>query len=231
MKIKFDRIVSIATLVASLVAIVLVLKKPAPVARPQTPAAIAANAQSFDQKIEQFEQQASQPSSAPSGGNYQSASTQSFNSQPVAAVAQSSSQPKAEVHLNSDEVGAAIAQAVGAAGAAGSGELTPNSNIGASAPTIKDQQVSFDGDTVHGQFLTEIAGKDVWITVSGHLSSKDGYAAFDPTEFKVGDMDVPISLVNPALQKKLAEQRDRLKLPDNVGGMKVENGELVLQQK
>jgi hypothetical protein len=91
--------------------------------------------------------------------------------------------------------------------------------------------VSFDGDTVHGQFLTEIAGKDVWITVSGHLSSKDGYAEFEPTEFKVGDLNVPVSLVNPALQKKLAEQRDRLKLPDNVGGMKVENGELVMQQK
>jgi hypothetical protein len=37
--------------------------------------------------------------------------------------------------------------------------------------------------------------------------------------------------VNPALQKKLAEERDRLKLPDNVGAMKVENGELVMQQK
>jgi len=230
MKIKFDRIVSIATLVASLIAIFLVLKKPAPVARPQTPAAIAANAQSFDQKMDQFERQASQPSIAPSGGNYQGASTPStpsFTSQPT-AVSPSTSQPKAEVHLNSDEVGAAIAQAIGAAG---SGELTPNSNIGESAPTIKDQQVSFDGDTVHGQFLTEIAGKDVWITVSGHLSSKDGYASFDPTEFKVGDMEVPVSMVNPALQRKLAEQRDRLKLPDNVGGMKVDNGELVLQQK
>ena len=34
-KFKLDRIISIATLVASLVAIVLVLKKPAPVAHPQ----------------------------------------------------------------------------------------------------------------------------------------------------------------------------------------------------
>jgi len=33
------------------------------------------------------------------------------------------------------------------------------------------------------------------------------------------------------LQKKLAEQHDRLKLPDGVGGMKVENGELVMTQK
>jgi hypothetical protein len=33
------------------------------------------------------------------------------------------------------------------------------------------------------------------------------------------------------LQKKLAEERDRLKLPDNVGGVKVENGQLVMKQK
>ena len=102
---------------------------------------------------------------------------------------------------------------------------------GGAAPVIKDQQVSFDGDLVHGQFLMEVAGKDVWVTVSGHLGEKDGYATFDPTEFKVGDLSVPVSLVNPTLQKKLAEQRDRLKLPDNVGAMRVENGELVMQQK
>ncbi len=222
MKIKLDRIISIATLVASLGAIVLVLKKPAPVAHPQTPAAIAANAESFGQKMEQFEQ-AAQPPAPISNGNYQATSPQgAVNSTP---------QPKAEVHLNSDEVGAALAQAVGAAGAAASGELSPNSNVGSGEPSIKDQQVSFEGDTVHGQFLTEIAGKDVWVTVSGHLSSKDGYATFEPTEFKVGDLNVPVSLVNPALQKKLAEQRDRMKLPDNVGDMKVENGQLVMQQK
>jgi len=121
-----------------------------------------------------------------------------------------------------------LAQSLGNAGAAG---LTPDSSIGAAAPTIKDQQVSFDGDLVHGQFLTEIAGKDVWVTISGHIGDKDGYATFDPTEFKVGDLSVPVSLVNPALQKKLGEQRDRLKLPDNVGDVKVEHGELVMQQK
>ena len=98
-------------------------------------------------------------------------------------------------------------------------------------PAIKDQKVSFDGDLVHGQFLTTIAGKDVWITISGHLGSKEGYATFDPTEFKVGDLNIPISLVNGPLQRKLEEQRDRLKLPNSIDGMKVDNGELVLQQK
>jgi hypothetical protein len=219
MKFKLDRIISIATLVASLVAIVLVLKRPAPVAHPQAPAAIAEHAQSFDQKMAEFQQatQQSQPSGSPDAAKPE-----------AGQAAAPAATPKAEVHLNSDEIGAVIAQSLGTAGAAG---LSPDSNIGSAAPTIKDQQVSFDGDLVHGQFLTEVAGKDVWITLSGHLGDKDGYATFDPTEFKVGDLNVPISLVNPALQKKLAEERDRLKLPDNVGGLKVANGELVMQQK
>ncbi|MGA8618257.1 MAG: hypothetical protein WB660_07010 [Candidatus Sulfotelmatobacter sp.] len=227
MKIKLDRIISIATLGASVVAIVLVLRKPSPVAQPQTPAAIAANAQSFGKKLDQLEEAAQQvpPAPAPASGfgeNYQTPTAERQQS------VSSSSQPKAEVHINSNEIGAALAQAMGAAG---SGELAPDSNIGSGAPTIKDQQVSFEGDVVHGQFLTEIAGKDVWVTVSGHLGSKDGYASFEPTEFKVGDLNVPVSLVNPALQKKLAEQRDRLKLPGYVGDVKVQNGELVMQQK
>jgi hypothetical protein len=214
MKFKLDRIISIATLVASLIAIILVLKKPAPVAQPQAPAAIAEHAQSFDRKMAEFEQATQQSTS----------SAASSPSNPEAGR----TAPKAEVHINSDEIGAVLAQTLGNAGGAA---LAPDSNIGSAAPTIKDQSVTMDGDLVHGQFLTEIAGKDVWVTVSGHIGEKDGYATFDPTEFKVGDLSVPVSLVNPALQKKLAEERDRLKLPDNVGAMKVQNSELVMQQK
>ena len=208
-KLKLDRIISIVTLLASLIAIVLVLKKPAPVAHSQAPAAIAEQAQSFDQKMAQFEQ-ATQAASGTS-----------------ATTDVDPASPKAEVRINSDEVSAVLAQSLGTSGAT----LTPASDVGTAAPTIKDQQVSFEGDLVHGQFLTQIAGKDVWITISGHLGEKDGYATFDPTEFKVGDLNVPVSLVNPALQKKLTEQRDRLKLPDNVGNLKIENSQLVMQQK
>jgi len=218
MKFRVDRIISITTLLASLVAIFLVLKKPAPVAQRQAPAAIAEHAQSFDQKMAEFAQATQPPTSS---GPPQTAKPDGGQAAPPPA--------KAEVHLNSDEISAVLAQSLGTAG--GTAGLAPDSSIGSAAPTIKDQQVSFDGDLVHGQFLTEIAGKDVWVTISGHIGESNGYATFDPTEFKVGDLSVPISLVNPALQKKLGEQRDRLKLPDNVGAMKVENGELVMQQK
>jgi hypothetical protein len=228
MKFKLDRVISVATLVASLVAIILVLRKPPPVAPTQAPAAVAAHAQSFDQKVSQFEQAAQQ--SAGNGGADATPSPSGSAAPSSSALSSASATPasKAELHLNSDEIGAALSQALGAAA---SGTLSPDSNVGPGAATIKDQHVSMEGDVAHGQFLTEIAGKEVWITVSGHLGQKDGYATFDPTEFKVGDLDIPVSLVKPALEKKMQEERDRLKLPDYVGDVKVKDSELVMTQK
>jgi hypothetical protein len=208
MKLKLDRILNIATLVVALLALVLVLKRPAPVAQQKTPAVIAAPAQSFNQKVDQLEPAPKQSQQSQASGGYSSAAPQSSQS------SQPSQSPKTEAHSNSDGIGALLAQAAGAAGAAGTGGLSPDSDLGGGEPNIKDQQVTYEGDVVHGRFLTEIAGKDVWVTISGHMGSKDGYATFEPTEFKVGDISVPVSLVNPALQRKLAEQRDRMKLPE-----------------
>lgn len=242
---KIDRIISIATLVTSIAALILVLKRPAPVAAPQTAAQAAANAQSFQDKMSRLEQPAPKPQASvdsvqssaaqPDNSSADNSSTDDSASDTTAAPEQttsaqaSDSSPAGEVHITSDEINAALAQAAGTL-SAGAGGLSPSTDLGA-MPTIKDQRVSFDGNIVHGQFLTTIAGKDVWVTVAGHLGEKDGYATFDPTEFKVGDLSIPVSLVNGPLQQKLAEQRDRLKLPDSIGGVNVQDGQLVLKQK
>jgi len=231
---KLDRIISIATLVTSVVALVLVLKRPAPVAQSQTPAQAAANAQSFQEKIAQLD-----PPATTSAQGSQSAPQDSQPAQPQGgAVSQDSQAPAsmpqakpspAQVRITSDEITAALAQASGALPAA-AGQVSADGDLG-SMPNILDQQVSFDGDQAHGQFLVNVAGKNVWITVAGHLGSKDGFATFEPTEFKVGDLNIPVSLVNGPLQQRLAEQHDRLKLPDSVGGVEVKDGQLVLTQK
>jgi hypothetical protein len=215
---KWQRVISLVTLAISLFTLVLVLRKPAPVAVVVSPAATAANAQSFQDKVDRLVQPVTP---GQSGG---------------------------EVRLTSGELTAAIAQATGmmpggavsptttASGPAtvpASGASTPGSptEFPGAVPNIKDYQVSMDGDLVRGQFLTNIAGKDVYLTLAGHLGAKDGYATFDATEVKLGDLSVPVSLINDQLQKKLAEQRDQLKLPNNVKDLKVENGELVFVEK
>jgi hypothetical protein len=218
MKLKLDRIISVATLLASLVAIFLALKKPTPVVQSQS--AVASRSESFDPKAAQAEQSVQHPQAAMS---YQPATYQSSSAgttQPSQLPAQApqsasaaSSSPKPDATLGADAVSAMLAKTLGG-GASG---LGLDANVGSGSPNIKDQQVTMDGDVLHGKFLTEIAGKDVWVTISGHMGEKDGYATFDPTEIKVGDMDVPVSLVNPMLQKKLTEERDRLKVSNNGG--------------
>ncbi|MFI5102068.1 MAG: hypothetical protein ACHP9V_01730 [Terriglobales bacterium] len=209
---KLQRIISFATLAISILTLVLVLKRPAPVAA--APAAAAANAQSFQEKVNRL----AQPK-APGEG-------------------------ESEVRMNSGELSAALAQAAGLLPAtppapgnpstsapSSSSPASPAMEFPGAVPNIKDYQVSMDGDIVRGQFLTQIAGKDVYLTLAGHLGSKDGYATFDATEVKVGDLSVPAALVNEVLQKKLAEQRDQLKLPNSVKDIKVENGELVFVER
>jgi hypothetical protein len=216
--VKLQRIIGFVTLGISILTLVLVLKRPVPLAPVAAPAAAAANAQSFQEKVNQL----AQPKVAGEG--------------------------ESEVRMNSGELSAALAQAAGLLPAATPAPANTSSSSPASSslslpaaspamefpgavPNIKDYQVAMDGDIVRGQFLTQIAGKDVYLTLAGHLGSKDGYATFDATEVKVGDLSVPASLVNEVLQKKLAEQRDQLKLPNNVKDIKVENGELVFVEK
>ena len=212
---KVQRMISFATLAISILTLVLVLRRPAPVAPALAPAAAAANAQSFQEKVNRL----AEPRVPGEGGS--------------------------EVRMNSGEVSAALAQAAGLLPATTPAPAnTPTSSPSANPPSvsgstefpgavpkIKDYQVSMDGDIVRGQFLTQIAGKDVYLTLAGHLGSKDGYATFDATEVKVGDLSLPTALVNEVLQKKLAEQRDQLKLPNNVKDLKIENGELVFVEK
>ncbi len=124
----------------------------------------------------------------------------------------SKGEPAEEVHLSAAEIGSAIAQ-------------TDSSDSGT------PPAVSLHDDVVTGQFLTKVAGQQVYVTVSGHLAAKDGYVNFDPTEFEVGDLSIPVVLVNPALQKKIEEQREQLKLPPFVSDLRVENGEVVIRVK
>jgi hypothetical protein len=187
------------------------LSTPQRVAPAQSAETARINAQSFDQKLEHLEEP------------------------------RTPGAPPTEVHFTSDEVNAEMAQSMGAVPPAPTPEPatkpvnsvpnSPDSVIGAGEVQVKDYQVKLEGDVARGQFLTQVAGKDIYVTLAGHLGSEDGYVTFDPTEFKVGDLSIPVSLVNSALQKKLAEQKEQLKLPEGVASLRVQNGELVITQK
>jgi len=127
------------------------------------------------------------------------------------------------LQLSEPEVNAALANSVETARSTAAAESSE-------APEVKDWRVSFGEDEVTGYLTTELYGKEVCVTVSGRLGAEDGYATFTPTGFKVGDLSVPVSMVEPALQKKLAEPEthEKLRLPEFVGDLRVEKGQLVI---
>ena len=205
MQITGKRVFSAVVLVGTFVTTYQLLSKPQPVASALPTADAQAAAQSFDQKIGQFEAPRTQES------------------------------PRAELHFTSDEVNAEIAETTGTLPASSTKpstpQMSPDTVVGQGSVQIKSYQVKLDGNVVRGQFVAKISGIDVYVTLAGHLGSNDGYMTFEPTEFKLGEPNIPISLVNSALQKNLAEQRDMLKLPEGVESLRVENGELILVQK
>lgn len=209
MQLTGRRIFTGIMLVGAAITVYQVMSKPQPITQPLTTSAARENAQAFDQKLEQL----SAPRSAGSA--------------------------PAEVHFTSDEVSAEMAESMGAVPPAPATAArpvseapgSPNAVVGPGEVQVTSYQVKLEGDVAHGQFLTQVAGKDIYVTLAGHLGSQDGYVTFDPTEFKVGDLSIPVSMVNSALQKKLAEQKEQLKLPDGVSALRVENGELVITQK
>lgn len=216
MQITPRRVLSAVMLVGCFITTYQLLSKPQPVAAPQNAEAAKANAMAFDQKLERLE------SSRAKG------------------------EAPAEVHFSSDEVAAEIAQSTSspAPGKIAAPTAAPDPVKPVSAPPsspdsvvapgevqVKGYQVKLEGDVARGQFTAQIAGKDVYVTLAGHLGSQAGYVTFDPTEFQIGDLSIPVSLLNSALQKKLAEQREQLKLPQGIASLRVENGELVITQK
>jgi len=149
----------------------------------------------------------------------------------------------AEVRLTSDELNSAFQRSQGQLPPAPQPDQ-PNSTPPAATPAqsqpqtdappqVKFMQFAMVGDQVVGQFVVERYGMDIYVTLSGQLSSKDGYVGLKPTLFKVGDLTVPIDWVDSTLQSKLAEpeNREKLKLPSFISDIRVEDGELVIVEK
>lgn len=202
---KAYRVARWLMLAGTVITLFLGLKSPVPVAEALNPALIKQNAESFQQKLTEL------------------------------ASAQSSGETGTEVHFTAPEVNAALVQATlpqpVPARPTPAAQPVPQVATAEQVP-IKSTLVSFEDNVVKGQFLTEVYGRGVYITVAGHLGSQNGYVSFEPTEFKVGDLSVPVSMVNPVLQRKLAdpENRDKMKLPEFVKDLRVENGELVITE-
>lgn len=181
---------------ALVIVVLLILKKPRPVAERMPPAVAQEKSEMFQSKMQDL-------ASAHLRGE------------------------AAEARFNGDEVNAAFEQS------ATEQAKTQDPNAPEAPPETRTVQIAFEDDHATGQFVADFHGKDVYLTVSGKIGVADGYATFEFTQAKIGDMPVPVSLLNPRLQAKLLEpeNREKLKLPGYIAGLRIENGQLVIVEK
>jgi hypothetical protein len=188
--VKVYRVARWCILAGVFLAVLLMLRTPAPIARPMDPDALAEHGKSFQQKITAL------------------------------AAADAGGQTGVEVRLTADEVTAGMSES----------GTTPAAEDGRKAKAVP-YQVRFEDDVVRGQFTTAVKGREVWVTIAGHVGARDGYVTFTPTAFRIGNLPIPVSLVSGGLQQRLLEQREKLKLPEFVSDVRVKGGKLVVRER
>jgi hypothetical protein len=98
---------------------------------------------------------------------------------------------------------------------------------------VKDVKVDMDGDLVKAYVVFDFHGEDLSLELDGHLGAQDGYLKFEPVAGKLGSLPLPQSTLDAAVEKLMnsPENRDKLKLPDDINDIKIENGQAVLSYK
>jgi hypothetical protein len=99
--------------------------------------------------------------------------------------------------------------------------------------SVKDVKVDMDGDIVKAYVIFEFHGKDLALELDGHLSADNGYMKFEPVSGKLGSLPLPQSTLNAAVEQLMAspENREKLRLPNDISDIKIVNGQAVIQYK
>jgi len=99
--------------------------------------------------------------------------------------------------------------------------------------TVKDVKVDMDGDVVKAYVVFDFHGKDLSLELDGHLGSQEGYLNFDPIAGKLGNMPLPHSVLQQAVDKIMAspENREKLRLPDGITNIQIVDGQAVISYK
>jgi len=99
--------------------------------------------------------------------------------------------------------------------------------------SVRDVRVDMDGDLVKAYVVFNLHGKDLSLELDGHLSTENGYMKFDPVGGKLGSLPLPQSALNAAVERLMnsPENRDKLRLPDDISDVQVANGQAVVTYK
>lgn len=110
---------------------------------------------------------------------------------------------------------------------------SPSEQIEQARSAVKDVKVELVGDHVRAYVIFDFHGKDMSLVLEGKLGSQDGYLQFEPVSGQIGSLPIPQSTLETAVRKMMEspENREKLRLPADMSGLKIENGEVVTTYK
>jgi hypothetical protein len=98
---------------------------------------------------------------------------------------------------------------------------------------VRDVKVDMDGDLIKAYVLFNLHGKDMSLELDGHLATEGGYMKFEPVGGKLGSLPLPQSMLDAAVDQLMnsPENREKLRLPDDVSDIQIQNGQAVVSYK
>jgi hypothetical protein len=215
---RIYRVVSWASLVLLVIAIILIFhKSPAPKV-PVDPQA----AQRAESKLEASESAAA--SGQPQPLRLDNTEINSYLHQNLAVQPSDAASPAAAT--TSAPATPAPTQSAPAA-------ASPDPTLEQVQSSVKDVQVTMHDDKVEAYVVFNFHGQDLSLNLEGRLNVANGYLQFEPTGGKLGSLPIPQSTLESALQQMLSspENREKLKVPANINNLRIENGQLVVDYK
>ncbi len=98
---------------------------------------------------------------------------------------------------------------------------------------VRDVKVQLIDDRVKAYVVFDVHGKDMTLQLEGRLGAQNGYLHFEPVSGQIGSLPIPQSTLESAVQRLMdsPENREKLKLPSEIAGLRIENGEVVASYK
>jgi hypothetical protein len=90
-----------------------------------------------------------------------------------------------------------------------------------------------DGDLIKAHVIFNLHGEDLSLELDGHLGWENGYMKFEPVSGKLGSLPLPQAMLNAVVDQMMnsPENREKLRLPDDVSNIQIQNGHAVVSYK
>jgi len=94
---------------------------------------------------------------------------------------------------------------------------------------VRDVKVQLVEDRVKAYVVFDVHGKDMTLQLEGRLAANNGFLRFAPVSGQIGALPIPQGTLEAVVKRIMEspENSEKLKLPDEISDLRIENGEVV----